>query len=112
MKGTTLTFTKQTPGTQEDAFGNLIPTPSQIVVNDCLVAPITEPTNQREEQAIAQGKIQVRVHLPKTSSDDVSDSDFTWGGKTFHCDSDSVVFMDENCPTRWNRYFRAEAHYE
>lgn len=112
MKGISLTFTKQTPGTTRDAFGNLISVTSTIVVENCLIAPITEPTSQREEQAIAQGKIQVRIHLPKTYTGDVSDSDVTWGGKTFHLDSDSVEFMNENCPTQWNRYFRAEAHYE
>ena len=112
MKGISLTFTKKTPGTEEDAFGNLIPTTTTVVVDNCLIAPITEPTSQREEQAIAQGKIQVRIHLPKTFTGDVSDSDVTWDGKTFHLDSDSVAFMNENCPTQWNRYFRAEAHYE
>jgi len=32
-----------------------------------------------------------------------------WGGKTFRVDSDSVEFMIENTPGRWNRYFRAES---
>lgn len=113
MKGMTITFTKKDySGTNKDSFGNIIPTDTTIVVDDCLVGPITEPISQREEQAMSQGKIQVRVHLPKTCTDDVSDSSFEYDGKTFTLDSDSVVFMEENCPTRWNRYFRAEAHYE
>lgn len=112
MKGVTLVFTKKTAGSAKDAFGNAIPVVTTVSVDDCLIAPITEPTTAREEQAIQQGKIQVRIHLPKAFDGDVSDSDVEWGGKTFHLDSDSVVFMTENCPTRWNRYFRAEAIYE
>lgn len=112
MKGTTLIFKKKSDSASYDDFGNPIPTTQDVTVDDCLIAPITEPSNDREEQAMHQGKIQVRIHLPKTFDGDVSDSDVEWGGKTFHLDSDSVVFMNENCPTRWNRYFRAEAHYE
>lgn len=112
MKTITLTFNKKTQGSELDPFGNPIETVEQIEVSDCLIAPVTEPTSAREEQAMQQGKIQVRIHLPKTFTDDVSDSDFVWDGKTFHTDSDSVVFMNDNCPTKWNRYFRAEAFYE
>lgn len=112
MTGVTLVFTKKVDGETKDAFGNPIPTTESITIDDCLIAPITEPVSAREEQAISQGRVQVRIHLPKTSDADVSDSDVEWGGKTFHLDTDSVVFMNENCPTRWNRYFRAEAIYE
>ena len=112
MIGTTLVFKKKVAGSTRDPFGNLIQTTQDVSIDDCLIAPITEPQNAREEQAIHQGKIQVRIHLPKTSTADVSGSTVEWNGKTFALDSDSVVFMDENCPTRWNRYFRAEAIYE
>jgi hypothetical protein len=112
MKTITLTFTKNIQGSELDPFGNPIETKQAISVEGCLIAPITEPSSHREEQAIEQGKIQVRIHLPKTFTGDVSDSDVEWGGKTFHLDSDSVAFMNENCPTKWNRYFRAEAIYE
>lgn len=112
MKGITLTFSKKTPGTTKDPFGNVISTIESIEVSDCLIAPIIEPSSEREEQAIKQGKNQVQIHLPKTFTGDVSDSDVVWNGVKFHLDSDSVVFMNENCPTRWNRYFRAEAYYE
>lgn len=108
MKGITLTFVKQTPGTP-DAMGNAVPTTSNIVVNDCLIAPISEPSNAREQQAMEQSRDQVRIHLPKAYNGDVSDSDVTWDGKVFHLDSDSVVFMNDNTPTRWNRYIRAES---
>lgn len=112
MKGITLSFTKRVESEETDPFGNAITTEEVIEVDDCLIAPITEPTTAREQQAIEQGKIQVHIHLPKTSDDDVSDSTVEWNGKLFHVDSDSVVFMNENCPTRWNRYFRAEHIYE
>jgi hypothetical protein len=108
MKGITLTFAKQVPGTP-DAMGNPVNTVTYIEVDDCLIAPITEPISAREQQAVEQSKDQVRIHLPKTCTDDVSDSDVTWDGKVFHLDSDSVVFMADNTPTRWNRYVRAEA---
>lgn len=55
-----------------------------------------------------QSRDQVRIHLPKAYTGDVSDSNVAWNGKLFKVDSDSVVFMNENTPTRWNRYFRAE----
>ena len=112
MKTITLTFTKTVEGTELDPFGNPVTTTQEIAVDGCLIAPITEPTSHREEQAMEQGKIQVRIHLPKTFTGDVSNSDVEWDGKTFHLDSSSVAFMNENCPTAWNRYFRAEAVYE
>lgn len=108
MNGITLTFVKNIE-TDIDEMNNAINTASNIVVDDCLIAPISEPANAREEQAMKQSKDQVRIHLPKTCTDDVSDSEVTWGGKVFRLDSDSVVFMDDNTPTRWNRYFRAES---
>ena len=108
MKGMTLTFTKRS-ATGTDAMGNATYSTSDIAVDDCLIAPITEPSTAREQQAITQSRDQVRIHLPKLFTGDVSDSDVTYDGKVFHLDSDSVVFMADNTPTRWNRYFRAEA---
>lgn len=112
MKTLTLTFTKTVQGDEVDAFGNAKESTQEITVGGCLIAPIAEPTNKREQQALEQGKDQVRIHLPKTFTDDIGDSDVEWGGKIFHLDSSSVQFMNENCPTQWNRYFRAEAMYE
>ncbi len=108
MVGTTLTFAKQS-STSTDDMGNAVMTTTDIDVEDCLIAPITEPANAREQQALQQSRDQVRIHLPKAFTGDVSDSDVIWDGKTFHLDSDSVAFMNENTPTRWNRYFRAES---
>jgi hypothetical protein len=107
MNGISLTFVKKTEsGTDE--FNNPVYTTVDIEVDDCLIAPITEPTTAREQQAMEQSKDQVRIHLPKTYTGDVSNSEVTWDGKVFSLDSDSVVFMNDNTPTRWNRYFRAE----
>ena len=108
MNGITLTFAKQNI-TSTDSMGNAVMTATNIDVADCLIAPITEPTSAREQQAMEQSKDQVRIHLPKLYAGDVSDSDVTWNGKVFHLDSDSVIFMDDNTPGRWNRYIRAES---
>ena len=107
MNGISLTFVKKTE-TGTDALNNPVYTTTEVEVADCLIAPITEPTSAREQQAMTQAKDQVRIHMPKASTDDVSGSSVDWDGKTFTLDSDSVVFMDDNTPTRWNRYFRAE----
>lgn len=108
MKGITLTFKLYTE-TSKDAMGNPVMAETNIDVDDCLIAPISEPSNAREQQALEQSRDQVRIHLPKAFTGDVSNSEVVWGGKTFKVDSDSVEFMADNTPTRWNRYFRAEA---
>jgi hypothetical protein len=108
MKGTTLTFKLKTQSSL-DSMGNPVMAETNIDVDDCLIAPITEPANAREQQALAQSRDQVRIHIPKVYTGDLSNSDVDWDGKTFHLDSDSVAFMNDNTPTRWNRYFRAEA---
>lgn len=107
MKGLKITFNKQVT-VKFDDFNNPITEVIKIAVDDCLIAPVTEPVSAREQQAISQARDQVRVHLPKTFTGDVSASTFVYDGKTFTLDSDSVVFMLENTPTRWNRYLRAE----
>lgn len=108
MTGTTLTFKKRVQ-TGTDDFNNPITTTEDIVVEDCLIAPITEPTNIREQQALEQSRDQVRIHIPRDSTDDLGGSTVEWDGKEFAVDSDSVSFMLENTPGRWARYFRAEA---
>ena len=107
MIGMSITFIKQVAnGT--DALNDPTYTTQNITVDDVLVAPITEPANAREAQALEQSRDQVRVHLPKTNTQDISNSSFTYEGKEFKVDSASVKFMDGNTPTRWNTYFRAE----
>jgi hypothetical protein len=107
MVGIDLTFVQQVPnGT--DALNNPVYTTTDVEVEDCLVAPVTVPTNAREEQAIAQSRDQIYIHFPKAFTGDLSASNVTYDGKTFKLDSDTVKFMDGNTPTRWNRYVRAE----
>lgn len=108
MKGMSITFSQKVASGTDD-LNNPTYTEQDVTVADCLVAPITEPASAREQQAMDQSRDQVRVHLPKASTDDVANSTFSYNGKTFTVDSDSVVFMDDNTPTRWNRYFRAES---
>jgi hypothetical protein len=108
MVGMEITFIQKVAGAVDD-LNNPTYTTQDVVVDDCLVAPITEPTTAREQQAMEQSKDQVRVHMPKTSTADVGDSTFVYDGKTFKLDSSAVKFMDGNTPTRWNRYFRAES---
>lgn len=108
MIGMTVAFSKKVAG-GTDELNNPTYTEQVISIDDCLVAPITEPSTAREQQAMEQSRDQVRVHLPKATSEDIANSTFVYGGKTFTVDSDSVVFMNENTPTRWNRYFRAES---
>jgi hypothetical protein len=106
MIGMTLTFTKQyQAGTDE--MNNAITSTVDMEVDNVLIAPISDPTNVRQENMMAQTLIQLRVHLPKTFDSDISDSDFIWDNKKFHIDSDSVTFMPANTPGQWNRYFDA-----
>lgn len=108
MKGITLTFRVNNP-VAKDAMNNDVMDVVHTDVDNCLIAPITEPITARESQAITQSKDQVRIHLPKAYTGDVGGSEVDWGGKTFRVDSSGVVFMNENTPGDWNRYFRAEA---
>lgn len=108
MKGMTITFTKRVENGR-DSMNDPTYTTQQVAIDDCLVAPPTEPVNISEQQAIDQSRDVVRVHLPKASAEDVSHSTFMYGGKEFSISSSAVEFMLENTPTRWNRYFRAES---
>lgn len=108
MKGIALDF-RQKAQTGMDEFNNPTGEIISITVDDCLIAPISEPATAREQQAMHQSIDQVRVHLPKNFTGDLARSYIAWNGKIFNLDSDSVKFMDENTPTRWNRYLRAES---
>lgn len=108
MVGMEIVFTQRVASGTDD-LNNPTYTTQEITVDDCLVAPITEPTTAREQQAMEQSKDQVRVHMPKASSADVGNSTFEYDGKLFSVDSSSVKFMLENTPTRWDRYYRAES---
>lgn len=107
MKTIALDFNKRIAVGTDD-FNNPMYETEVITVDGCLIAPITEPANAREQQAMHQNREQVRIHLPKSFTGDVSESDVLYDGKVFHLDSDGTAFMMENTPTKWNRYIRAE----
>lgn len=108
MIGTTLDFRTQVE-IGRDELNNPVYDTISIKVDDCLIGPNAEPSDARQQQAMTQYKDTVRIHLPKTFTGDVSSSYILWQNKLFHLDSDSVIFMPENTPTRWNRYFKAES---
>lgn len=108
MKTLTLVFKKRVQESL-DAFNNPVYSTEEIRVDGCLIAPTQEPLDIKEVQAMEQNKIQARVHLPKTFTGDVGNSILEWNGRTWQVDSSSTSFMTENCPTKWNRYFRVEA---
>lgn len=109
MIGMTLSFTKRVATGAKDSFNNPVYSTETVTVDDCLVAPTTEPYDRVESAALDRDVTLVRVHLPKASTADVSDSEFTYEGESFRVIGRPVKFMDENTPTRWNRYLRAES---
>lgn len=108
MKGISIEF-KSRVETSRDALNEPVYSIVGITVGNCLIAPLTEPATAREQQAMEQARDQVRVHFPKTFDDDLGGSYFAWDGKIFQMDSTSVKLMEENTPTAWNRYTRAES---
>lgn len=108
MVGMEIEFKQKVEASRDD-LNNPVYEIVGITVADCLIAPLTAPATAREQQAIDQMKDQVTIHIPKTYTGDVSGSYVAWGGKIFHLDSSSIPFMNENTPTRWNRYFTAES---
>lgn len=108
MVGTTLVFNRRVQA-DTDAMGNPTYEINPITVPNCLIAPMHEPQNAHEQQGKTDTRERLRIHMPKTSNDDVSGSTVVWDGKTYQVDNSSVKFMDENTPGQWNRYFMAEA---
>lgn len=107
IKGIQLTFNRKVQsGT--DALGDPIYKTETISVDNCLIAPISEPANAREQQAMTAGKMQVRIHLPKSFTGDISNSTVVWDKHTYQVDQQGDKLMDENTPGPWNKYFRAE----
>ena len=107
MIGMPITFNIETQGAP-DAMGVPTITMTQKTIDDCLIAPITTPTNAREQLAIEQGKVQVEIHIPKGDTTDLSGSSIVYQGKIFQIDTDNVAYMEANTPTRWNRRLRGE----
>lgn len=73
-----------------------------IVIADCLIAQSGSPTIR---------KPQVTVHLPKASQERVDGAWFSYDGNMYHVIGTTAKSMDDNTPTRWNRYAIAERVY-
>ena len=108
MKTISLDFTKRVPTGEKDGFNNPIYETSQFTVDGCLIAPITEPLDRVETAALDRDVAIVRLHLPKADAADVHDCTVEYEGRKWRIVGRPVKFMDENTPTPWNRYVRAE----
>lgn len=108
MIGMTLSFKKRVATGAKDSFNNPVYSEETITVHDCLVAPPTEPIDRVESAALDRNVTVVRIHLPKADTRDVSNSSVEYQGEEFRIIGKPVQFMNENTPTRWNRYLRAE----
>lgn len=104
-----LEFKKRVPTGAKDGLNDPIYSETTIEISDCLIAPITEPLDRVESAALDRDVAIVRIHLPKSDTRDISDSTVDYGGQTWRVIGKPVAFMDENTPTIWNRYVRAEA---
>lgn len=68
-------------------------------ISDCLIANNGSPTAQRP---------QILIHLPKTDDHDVNGAFVSYAGHDWHVIGTTVPQMEQNTPTRWNRYAIAE----
>lgn len=103
-----MSFTKRVK-TGVDDFNNPVYSSETLSIDDCLIGPPTEPYDRVETSALDRDITLVRVHLPQGNTVDVSDSEFMYDGQTFRVIGKPVKFMEENTPTRWSSYLRAEA---
>lgn len=108
MRGMRLDFQKRVK-TGVDGFNQPVYSEVTVSIEDCLVAPPTDPIDRVESAALDRNSTVVRIYLPKDDSSDVSKSSFEYDGETFQVIGRPVKFMEENTPTRWNRYARAES---
>lgn len=90
MKGITVEF-KNHP----DGNGGL----ETFSISDCLIANNGSPNATRP---------QILIHLPKTDSHVVDGAWVNYNGFSWHVVGTTTPQMDENTPTRWNRYAIAE----
>ena len=68
-------------------------------INDCMVANNGSPNTSRP---------QILIHLPKTDSHVVDGAFVSYDGYDYHVIGTTAAQMDENTPTKWNRYAIAE----
>jgi hypothetical protein len=109
MKTIALEFRKKVATGLKDSLNNPTFTIGAFIINDCLIAPVIEPVDRIETAALDRNQAIVRIHLPKNDTADVSDSEVEYGGQTWRVIGKPVQFMNENTPTQWNRYVRAES---
>lgn len=69
------------------------------VIQDCLIANNGSPNATRP---------QILIHLPKADSRKVDGAWVNYNGFSWHVIGTTTPQMDENTPTRWNRYAIAE----
>ncbi len=69
------------------------------IMQDCLIASSGSPTAERP---------QITIHLPKTDLRDVNGSFVEYDGYVWHVRGTTAAQMDDNTPSRWNRYAIAE----
>lgn len=109
MKTIVLEFKKRVATGAKNKLNDPVYSEETFEISDCLIAPITEPIDRVESSALDRDVAIVRIHLPKNDSTDISDCTTDYGGQTWRIVGKPVKFMDENTPTIWNRYVRAEA---
>jgi hypothetical protein len=94
-------------------FGEEISSYSNEVVSGCLLSPIS--SEDMVFPNVRQDKTTVRVDLPKIFLKSVSNAELTFentnsylDGRKFKVVGNTVGFMPENTPGRWNRFIFAE----
>ena len=89
MIGTSVTFKNRPTESGLETF----------TIDDCLIANNTTPNASRP---------QILIHLPKTDKRAVDGAFVAFEGYDWHVIGTTTTQMDENTPTRWNRYAIAE----
>lgn len=89
MKSISVTFKNRPTSTGLETF----------VINDCMIANNGTPNSTRP---------QILIHLPKADSHVVDGAFVEYDGHDYHVIGTTAVQMDDNTPTRWNRYAIAE----
>ena len=89
MIGTTVTFKNRPTEDGLETFS----------IADCLIANNGTPNSPRP---------QILIHLPKADDHAVDGAFVSYDGFDWHVIGTTVKQMDDNTPTRWNRYAIAE----
>jgi len=109
MKTIVLEFTKKVPTGAKNKLNEPVYSNETFEIDGCLIAPLQEPIDRVESAALDRNVAIVRLHMPKTDSTDISDCTTVFDGQVWRIIGKPVKFMDDNTPTLWNRYVRAEA---